>query len=91
VRGGAWSLLLGTFSHLVIDLLSHGDKHAGFNWLRPLDVKVQIFPGWWNHTWFTMPVPGYENGYPFAPHFVVWVVLGVLGTVMLFAPAFRAK
>lgn len=86
-----WSLLVGTFSHLFFDLFSHGAKHAGFKWFRPWDVKLSLFPEWWNHEWFKMPVPGYGDGYSFAPHFIAWCVFGVVGALMLFAPAFRKR
>jgi hypothetical protein len=86
-----WSLLVGTFSHLLFDLLSHGEKHAGFKWFRPWHVELSLFPAWWDHTWFKMPIPGYGDGYNFAPHFIVWCLLGVIGAWMLFAPAFKKK
>ena len=83
------SLTVGAFSHLFFDVISHGRKHAGFQWFRPLEVQLDIYPEWWNHTWFLMPVPGYGDGYPFAPHFLVWCVLNVVGIVMLCWPAWR--
>ncbi len=55
------------------------------------EVKFSIFPAWWDHTWFKMPIPGYGDGYNFAPHFIVWCLLGVIGAWMLFAPAFKKK
>ena len=85
------SLLLGAFSHLCIDLLSHGQKHAGFQWFRPWAVHFKLFPSWWNHEWFRMPIPGYADGYSFSPHFIVWCILGLVGALMLFAPVFRRK
>lgn len=84
-----WSLLVGSFSHLFFDLLSHGEKHAGFKWFRPWDVELELFPAWWDHAWFQMPVPGYPGGYSFAPHFIVWCIFGVLGAWMLYRPAFK--
>jgi len=85
------SLTVGAFSHLFFDVISHGRKHAGFQWFRPLEVQLDIYPEWWNHTWFLMPVPGYGDGYPFAPHFIVWCILNVVGIVMLCWPAWRGK
>lgn len=86
-----WSLLVGAFSHLFFDLLSHGEKHGGFKWLRPLDVHVDLFPAWWNHEWFRMPVPGYQNGYAFAPHFIAWCAFSLLGAWMLIRPLLRGE
>lgn len=86
-----WSLLVGAFSHLFFDLLSHGEKHAGFNWFRPWQVELHLFPDWWSHTWWDMPIPGYPGGYPLAPHFLSWCFFSALGAWLLLRPALRRR
>jgi hypothetical protein len=78
---------LGSLSHLLIDLISHG----GFPWLMPWVPKIRIFPEWWYTTWTSVQVPGYHEPYEIGPHFIVWATLSVLGIYLLFRPAFREK
>lgn len=86
-----WRILLclglGTFSHLFVDLISHG----GFPWLLPWVPKMRIFPDWWYITWAHIAVPGYQKPYAIGPHFTVWAFLSALGIYLLFRPAFRTK
>lgn len=80
------SMLVGVVSHVVSDLVSHD----GGPLFYPLP-RWRPFPAWWSEAWFSMPVPGYPDGYPFAPHFVVWCVITVLGAWLLAAPALRER
>lgn len=82
---GVLSMGLGTFSHLLVDLVSHG----GFVWLYPWVPKISIFPAWWYVTWTEVDLPGYKENYPIGPHFLVWILLGLLGIVLLFHPHVR--
>ncbi len=79
------SLAIGGFSHLFIDLISHG----GFPWFRPWIHGVRIFPDWWYIAWMRVPLPGYQNAYPIGPHFLVWATLSLLGTYLLFKPVLK--
>jgi len=81
------SLWIGVFSHVFFDFISHG----GTKFLWPWIDRIKVFPNWWNHEWFRMPIPGYTNGYLFSPHFIVWCFLGILGAWMLFKPLVRPK
>lgn len=78
---------LGAFSHLFFDLISHG----GFEWFYPWFTPGRIFPEWWYTVWFRIPVPGYEQPYPFGPHFLVWAALSVIGIISLFRPLFKKQ
>jgi hypothetical protein len=78
------SVVIGTASHVLSDFVSHD----GGPLLHPLP-RWQPFPAWWSDPWFFMPVPGYPGGYPFAPHFVVWCVISVLGVWLLVRPVGR--
>ena len=81
-----YSLALGSFSHLAIDLVSHGD----FRWFYPFWVSRNIFPDWWHIAWYRSPLPIYRD-YPLGPHFAMWVLLGGLGAWLLFRPLLRDK
>ena len=83
----AFSVWLGTLSHLCIDFISHG----GFPWLYPWRPRGHIFPEWWYTPWFEIPLPGYAEPYPAAPHWFVWLFLGAVGIVMLFWPWIRRR
>lgn len=76
------SLFVGAFSHLVIDVVSHGDCP----WLYPWRPDFRIFPAWWNVAWMRLPLPGYRNPYPIGPHFLVWAFLSVFGAHLLIRP-----
>ena len=82
-----FSMGVGVFSHLVFDLISHG----GFVWLYPWMPKTKIFPAWWYITWTEVSLPGYKEHYPIGPHFLVWIILGVLGIILLFYPYIRQR
>lgn len=81
------SLLIGAFSHLFFDLISHG----GFRWLYPWHPNIRIFPDWWHTVWARLPVPGYRKPYPIGPHLIVWIALGVIGAVILFYPVVKRR
>jgi len=83
----AFSVLLGAFSHLLIDFISHGQ----FLWLYPWYENKHFFPEWWYIAWFRIPLPGYQESYPVGPHLMIWLFLGVLGAIMLFWPLLRKK
>lgn len=72
------SVWIGALSHLLWDFVSHGNCL----WLYPLCGNTRVFPSWWYTTWFEIPVPFYEEPYPFGPHFVVWVALTLLGAAL---------
>ena len=81
-----FSLAIGTLSHLVTDVISHAECPWFYPWLE----NLHLFPGWWTHVWFRMPVPGYGSGYPFAPHFISWLLLSVVGGWWLLKPVWSA-
>jgi Domain of unknown function (DUF4184) len=76
----AWSVGIGAFSHLLFDFVSH----ENFLWFYPWYEDPRFFPDWWYASWIELPVPFYERPYPVGPHFVVWLVLSILGAIMLF-------
>jgi hypothetical protein len=59
-------------------------SHGNFLWLYPWHEDPRFFPDWWYASWFELPLPFYESPYPCGPHFVVWVILSILGGVLLF-------
>ena len=83
----AFSVWLGTLSHLVFDFVSH----TQFMLLYPWYVGARVFPNWWYTTWFRIPLPGYRDPYPAGPHWVIWLILGIMGILMLFWPWIRHK
>jgi hypothetical protein len=82
----ACSVAIGAFSHLVTDLVTHG----GFPWLWPWYRNDRLFPSWWYHAWGSVPLPGYRDPYPIAPHTISWVILSVAGA-WLFVVCLRPR
>ena len=78
----AGSVLVGAFSHLVFDLISHGN----FPWLYPWHEIARIFPSWWYVQWFAVRLPCYREPHAIGPPMVIWLILSLLGAVMLFRP-----
>lgn len=74
---------IGAFSHLCIDLISHG----GFPWLLPWVPKLKIYPRWWYTVFARIPVLWDPKPHLITPHFLVWLFLSGLGVWMLFRPA----
>jgi membrane-bound metal-dependent hydrolase YbcI (DUF457 family) len=87
--GESWRVVggmtLGGFSHLLIDLVSHG----GFPWLMPWVPKIAIYPSWWYVAWIRVPLPGYMAPCELAVHNIIWIGLSALGIYLLFRPAFQ--
>jgi len=82
-----YSVWLGALSHILFDLISHSE----FLLLAPWYEGPSVLPSWWLVDWWDIPLPGYEHGYPFGPHLIMWFFLSILGTIMLFLPAIRAR
>jgi len=80
------SLIIGIFSHLIFDLISHGH----FPWLLPWVPKLKIFPDWWYDTWLRIWSPTRPAGRKIGPHAVIWVLLSVVGIWMLLRPAIHS-
>lgn len=74
----SWSVGIGALSHVVFDLVTHGN----FRLLWPWYTNDHAFPSWWYHRWGSIPLPVYKEPYPFAPHTIAWFALTVLGAVM---------
>jgi hypothetical protein len=74
----ALSVAFGAFSHLVFDLVTHGNFLLLWPWYR----NDHAFPSWWYRDWGSIPLPVYREPYPFAPHTVVWIALSILGAVL---------
>jgi len=81
------SVWIGAFSHLVFDLISHGN----FLWFLPWYENHRCFPEWWYTRWFELPLPGYKNPYPAGPQVLVWIFLSVLGIVLFCRPFRRTR
>ncbi len=75
-----FSVGLGALSHILLDLASHGDTRL----LWPWHGRLVLFPAMWNHAWFTLPLPFYQDPYPFAPHTLAWIFLSLLGAFLFF-------
>lgn len=80
------SLIIGIFSHLLFDLVSHGH----FPWLLPWVPKLKLFPDWWYDTWLRIWSPTRPAGRKIGPHAVIWVLLSVVGIWMLLRPAIHS-
>lgn len=76
----SWSVAIGALSHLASDLLTHG----GFPLLWPWYRNDRLFPSWWYHAWGHVPLPGYRDPYPIAPHTISWVVFSIVGAWLFF-------
>lgn len=74
-RLGLASAAIGALSHVLFDLVTHGN----FLLLWPWYANDRLFPSWWYHAWGSLPLPVYDEPYPLAPHTVAWVVLSLLG------------
>lgn len=81
------SVWVGALSHLIWDFVSHGNCL----WLYPLYENSQVFPSWWYAAWFEIPVPFYEEPYPFGPYMVVWLALTLIGALLFFDPVLRRR
>jgi len=81
------SVWVGAVSHLLWDFISHGS----FLWLYPVYENTRVFPGWWYTMWSKIPIPFYEEPYPFGPHLMVWFALTLLGAVLFFRPLLRKR
>ena len=76
-------LALGVFSHLLVDLISHG----GFPWLLPWIPKLKIYPDWWYDVWVCIPRPWQESGKVLGPPRAIWIAMTVWGAWLLIRPA----
>lgn len=76
----ALSAVLGAFSHVVFDLVTHGNLLLFWPWYR----NDHAFPSWWYHAWGFVPLPLYREPYPFAPHTIAWIVLTLVGAAAFF-------
>ena len=72
------SVAVGALSHVVSDLVTHGNFLLFWPWYR----NDHAFPSWWYHAWGTIPLPFYREPYPFAPHTIAWIALTILGAVV---------
>ncbi|MBN1417618.1 MAG: DUF4184 family protein [Planctomycetes bacterium] len=79
------SVWIGALSHLLLDFVSHGNCL----WLYPFRGNMRVFPSWWHTAWFEIPLPWYEEPYPFGPHLLIWIALTILGAFLFFAPVLR--
>ena len=79
-------LAIGAFSHLLIDLVSHG----GFPWLLPWMPKRNLFPDWWYVEWARIPVPWRPAGSKLGPPRAVWILLSAWGAWVLIRPSVLA-
>lgn len=71
----AGSVVIGALSHVIFDLITH----CNFLLLWPWYTSDEIFPDWWCRAWFYVPVPIYDEPYPFGPHTVAWLILSGVG------------
>ena len=76
----ALSVLAGALSHLLFDLVTHGNSLLLFPWYQ----DDRLFPSWWYHAWGAIPLPVYRRPYPIAPHTVSWLLLSAAGAALFF-------
>ena len=81
-----WSLWIGALSHAFFDFISH----ENFLWLYPWYDNPEFFPLWWRARWLEVALPFYAAPYPIGPHFVVWMILNVVGALM-FLPSLKRE
>ncbi len=74
----ALSVAVGSLSHVLFDLVTHGSLRL----LWPWHVDPDAFPSWWYHTWAHIPLPFHPEPYPFAPHTIAWILLSIVGAVL---------
>jgi hypothetical protein len=74
------SLAVGAVSHVLFDCISHERCRLFY----PFREGGRCFPGWWYDRWFSIPLPGYAEPYPFGPHTLIWCVLTIVGAVLYF-------
>jgi len=77
---GCLSIGIGALSHVIFDLITHGNFHLLWPWYG----NDHAFPSWWYHSWGEIPLPFYREPYPFAPHTISWILMTVLGAVLFF-------
>ena len=75
-----FSIVLGGFSHLIFDFISHGN----FVWLYPWYENIRISPIWWYAEWGSVSLPFYKSPYIIGPPTVVWIALTVAGIIIFF-------
>lgn len=81
------SMTIGVVSHIFFDIISHARSPLFWPWRD----RVNFFPGWWTTEWWRAPVPLYEGGYGIGPHFVMWMLLNVVGIVLLMWPVLQRR
>jgi hypothetical protein len=80
------SVFIGALSHLAFDLITPDNLVLFWPWVP----GEPPFPSWWSHAWSAIPIPGYREPYPVAPHTVAWCVLTLLGA-FLFVRCVRGR
>jgi hypothetical protein len=76
LRLWSFSVIVGVFSHLGFDLISHATNLLLYPWWS----DVRWFPEWWYTAWFGFhPFPIFDRSYTVGPHTVMWCILSLQG------------
>jgi hypothetical protein len=82
-RFSVWtfSLMVGIFSHVGFDLISHDTNLLLYPWVE----NARWFPGWWYRTWFEIrPLPMFGQSYAVGVFSVIWCILTIVGILWFF-------
>lgn len=76
-----FSVTVGVFSHLGVDLISHATNLLLYPWWE----NVRWFPAWWYAAWFGFhPLPIFDRSYTVGPHTILWCILSLYGCLNFF-------
>jgi hypothetical protein len=82
-RFSVWtfSLMVGIFSHVGFDLISHDTNLLLYPWVE----NARWFPGWWYRTWFEIhPLPMFGPPYAVGVFSIIWCILTIVGILWFF-------
>ena len=75
----SFSLLLGMFSHVGFDLISHDTNLLFYPWVE----NPRWFPGWWYTIWFRIrPLHVFGRTYAVGVFSIIWGLLTIIGTLL---------
>jgi hypothetical protein len=77
----SFSMLVGIFSHLAFDLITHETTLLFYPWYD----NLRLFPEWWYKIWFEIyALPMFGNSYSVGSFTVMWGILTLLGIFLFF-------
>ncbi len=77
----SFSMIVGIFSHLAFDLITHETNLLFYPWYD----NLRWFPEWWYKIWFEIyALPMFGNSYAVGSFTVIWGILTLLGIYLFF-------